>query len=127
MGYRETIDIAFKNLKTKDGKPWRGVGTAYRASGACASSNLLLESQLANWSTPRVHVPGENIEKLRTKDGKPWQGVGPAYRVSGARASSNLLLESQLENWKSPLASDYRRRGPGSKQQGLPNQVLEDK
>ena len=71
-------------------------------------------------------MPGENIEKLRTKDGKPWQGVGPAYRVSGTRASSNLLLESQLENWKSPLASDYRRRGPGSKQQGLPNQVLEE-
>ena len=64
------------------------------------------DDELKNWATPRVHTPGENVNKLYNKDGSIWDQVGPMYRPSGTIGGTNLQLQAQLENKKSEPMED---------------------
>jgi len=58
-----------------------------------------------------VFLPRKLEPRILEKDGSYWAGK---FRPSlGYMANHNL--------WPTPTRSDYRRRGPNSKQQGLPN------
>lgn len=97
-----------------------------------------------NWSTPTTMttVEGRSIDSMiknltgggrrnRSSPRTLQEQVDP-YKVEMARKlklyfkenpNAEIPNEDILKSWPTPLVSDHKRRGPNSKQQGLPNVV----
>jgi len=90
------------------------------------SAEVPSEKELKNWATPRVHTPGENVNKLYNKDGSIWDQVGPMYRPSGTIGGTNLQLQAQLEDKKSePMEDNPKNWGTPTTSQLQLNESLD--
>ena len=80
------------------------------------------------WRTPAAQESGVDVENLETKSEEfPKRGERAYDKDSGRLAQVGLEQQVKMEkNWPTPMAEDYRRRGPGSKQQGLPERVRKE-
>ncbi len=80
----------------------------------------------------RVYLPQALEPLTKEKDGSYWPTPtaqtygsnkgGAAGRTGKERLSLETMARKNL--WPTPTASDYRKRGPSSKQQGLPETVM---
>ena len=68
-----------------------------------------LKSSIKNWPTVRAVETEGSIEA--------WQKTRKKKKMCGP------TLSVAVKMWSTPLMSDHKRRGPNSKQQGLPNEV----
>ena len=58
------------------------------------------------------------------RDGKRAERRGDPTKKEHQYRIENQVREPCGKNWATPLSSDHKKRGPNSKQQGLPNEVL---
>ena len=70
------------------------------------SAHLIKERESSSWASPRT-----GMSKA------PAGGGDPNKKEYHSR------IENQVQKWATPIKEDYKRRGPNSKQQGLPNQI----
>jgi hypothetical protein len=82
------------------------------------------ETESGFWPTPTAQQAGI-INGLVTKDGEPAKQGKRAYNPKTGK-HTQVTLNRYVAMWPTPLKSDYKRRGPNSKQQGLP-EVVRDK
>lgn len=71
-----------------------------------------LKSSTKNWPTVRAVETEGSIEA--------WQNTRKKKKMCGP------TLSVAVKMWSTPLMSDHKRRGPNSKQQGLPNEISDD-
>lgn len=67
------------------------------------------DSSLKNWPTVRAVESEGNVETWQ-KTRKKKKNCGPTLSVA-------------VKMWSTPIVQDHKRRGPNSKQQGLPNEI----
>jgi len=104
-------------------KTWKALVTQRRGeySARLKSARHTNGSESLFWPTPAANKTAPSGE-LTNSDGTPWRGTQkPHSKKTGKPVQT--ALEDAVRVWMTPTASDFKRRGPNSKQQGLSEQV----
>ena len=104
--------------------------SSHISKGESLFSDLpLFSSRTSKGSSPLNSEKDGTTEQERpfsSMSSASWKGwVTKRRREYLARAkSAHLINERESLSWATPIKEDYKRRGPNSRQQGLPNQIL---
>lgn len=96
------------------------------------SAKVPNEKELQKWATPTTSQLEQNESldsylrrsKKRFDKGKTPFPTQLTFEIEAEETGVNI--KEEIKSWATPTASDYRKRGPNSKQQGINNQVIDE-
>ena len=141
-GYWRTPDAnmergsrSYENMKMriKDGKPlnlndqlnainkWSLPTLRNNTGPSKDKKHLSLDGFVKQFPTPSANKITKSGEIVNA-DGSQWDGVSKPHSKKTGKPIQTALADA-VSYWPPPTASDYKRRGPNSKQQGLADVV----